>query len=141
MKFDPADRRFIGSSGWRSMHRGILAIALMVCGCGRDNLSHVQGKISYQGVPVSHGIINFIGPDNLPHGSSIAADGSYAFALPPGTYDVIIAAPAVVPEGWAEGDPPPETKPEVPEKYNLRQTSGLKKTVSEPDQTIDFELQ
>ena len=118
---------------------GILVV--LFAGCGRSDLSDVSGTVTFRGAPVSHGIINFVGSDNQPHGGPISANGSYACEVPFGSYDVIISAPAQPPEGWHEGEPLPELKPGVPEKYGLRQTSGLKAVVSELQQTIDFPLE
>ncbi len=109
-------------------------------GCRRNDISEVRGKITYQGKSVSHGIINFIGADNQPRGGPIAADGTYACQVPLGNYAVIISAPALMPEDWHEGDPVPDLPPDVPEKYGQTQTSNLTATVTERNQTIDFDL-
>jgi hypothetical protein len=50
------------------------------------------------------------------------------------------SAPVLLPEGWHEGEPAPDIKPEVPENYAQRQTSKLTATVTERKQTIDLEL-
>jgi hypothetical protein len=118
-----------------------VAAEMFAVGCGRGDVCHVSGKIAYRGVPLTHGVINFIGPDNQPLGGAVGGDGTYACDVPPGTYDVIIVAPGQLPEDWREGQPPPEMKPEVPEKYNQRQTSGLQRVVSDREQTLDFDLQ
>ncbi len=119
----------------------LLAFIALTGGCHRDPVCSVDGKITYRGVVVDHGVINFIGTDNQPHGGPITAEGKFAFDVPPGKYDVIVSAPALPPPGWIEGEPMPELKGGVPEKYSLRHSSNLSLEVSEPQVTHDFDLQ
>ena len=120
-------------------------IALMVLiGCGGgDGGATVQGKITYQGAPVTSGIINFKGAQAQPLGGGIRPDGSYEFVLPPGDYQVRIDAPPVIPSGLKEGDPIPKLGPRLaPEKFADFNSSGLTLTVTgESPQTADFALQ
>jgi hypothetical protein len=105
--------------------------------------SVVQGKITYKGVPVVSGLINFKGAEAQPLGGAISPDGSYKFTLPPGEYQVRIDAPAEVPAGLKEGDPVPKLGQRLaPEKFADYGTSGLTLTVTgESPQQADFSLQ
>ena len=123
---------------------GILVSSVFVlsgCGGGSETTT-VQGKISFNGQPVTRGAINFRAQSAGPLGGPIGADGSYSFELPPGQYAVRIDSPAPIPEGYKEGDPLPQLEPrQVPEKYASFNSSGLTATI-EPggSQTIDFAL-
>jgi hypothetical protein len=122
----------------------VLAIAVLTgCGDGGGATTSVQGKITYEGKPVTTGVINFQPARGQPLGGGIQADGSYAFDLPPGDYRVRIDAPPAVPAGYKEGGPVPKLPPRlVPERYADYNTSDLTATVSgeERSQSIDFVL-
>jgi hypothetical protein len=112
-------------------------------GCGDSNGGvTVSGKITYDGNPVTSGLINFQPQGGRPLGGAIRADGTYSAEIPPGDYAVRIDAPAPLPQGFKEGDPVPDLPPLVPEKFANYDSSGLTATVK-PDarnQTIDFNL-
>jgi hypothetical protein len=121
----------------------LISVSLCLAGCsGGGDTTSVEGKVTYNGQPVTTGLINFM-PKNggRPLGGGINADGTYSFDLPPGEYQVRIDAPAPLPEGYKEGDPMPNLPPLVPEMYANYNTSGLTATVTgEGAQTIDFDL-
>jgi len=125
----------------------VLACLLLVMADGCDDgpsTYTVKGSVSYQGKPVTGGLINFKPARGQPLGGGIKADGSYEFQLPAGEYLVRIDTPPEIPEGWKEGDPHPELGPrEVPAKYARFRTSGLTAMVQpsgEPLQ-IDYSLE
>jgi hypothetical protein len=113
----------------------------MAPGCGTDDDSVMAtGSVSYRGTPLTRGMINFIGPDNRPLGGPISPDGTFECRLPPGDYDVTVAAPLVPPDGWKEGEPLPEDDLRLPPKYGLRRSSGLTARVDENLQPLKFDL-
>jgi hypothetical protein len=120
-----------------------LSLAASV-GCGDgENTTTVTGKISFNGQPVTSGIINFLPDGGRPLGGGINADSTFSFELPPGNYQVRIDSPPPYPEGWKEGQPPPKLPPrQVPEKYANFNSSGLTANITGNDdpQTVDFAL-
>jgi hypothetical protein len=120
-----------------------LVAGTLSVGCGGGpNTTTVQGKITYKGVPVTFGIINFQPAGGKPLGGEIMADGNYEFDLPPGEYQVRIDSPPEMPPGYKEGDPPPKLGPrQLPANYANYATSGLTATVgTESPQQLDFSL-
>ena len=126
------------------VRNGMLLVAIVVAvGCDSGpNANPVSGKITYEGKPVTSGLINFRAEGKRPLGGGIQPDGTYQFDLPPGTYKVRIDTPGALPPGWKEGDPPGQMGPrQVPEKYADFTASGLTATVTEDSsQPIDFTL-
>lgn len=134
-----------------------LRLLLVVClwtsavvGCGtrvpaNPTTYAVHGKVTLDGAPLTRGWVKFqpASPGKgVPAEGEIKADGSYearAFVGQPGTtageYKVSIAPIS----GPQEGDMTAEKLP-VPEKYLKPDTSGIQKTVSSGDNTIDIEL-
>ena len=119
----------------------LVGASLFLCGCGGDTNSAVSGKITYKGAAVTSGMINFQKPGTT-LGGPIGADGSYAYKLPAGQYQVRIDAPGVTPP-WKEGDPEPKPVPRLaPAKYADFAASGLSITVTgEANQQQDFALE
>ena len=123
----------------------LITSALLACpGCGTSSTRTVSGKITYQGQPVTSGLINFVASGDRPLGNSIRPDGTYTCQLPPGEYKVRIDAPGALPDNWKSTDdrPPPEAPRQAPIKYSRFETSGLTATVDadKGPQTIDFNL-
>jgi hypothetical protein len=121
---------------------GLSVVSLVGCGDG-NNTTTVSGTISFNGKPITSGVINFLAQGARPQGGGINADGSYSFELPPGEYQVRIDTPQPLPEGWKEGQPLPKLPPrQVPEKYASFNSSGLKANITgnEDPQTVDFKL-
>jgi hypothetical protein len=115
--------------------------ALLAAGCGGDAMTTVSGNITYNGKPVTNGLINFQPAQGKTYGGPIASDGSYSYEIPPGEYRVRIDAPGPAP-AWEEGQPEPKPVPRLaPEKYADYKTSGLTAKVTDAgDQTVDFKL-
>lgn len=120
----------------------LLAISLVGCGSG-DSGAKVQGKVTYNGKPVTSGLINFKGSRTQPYGGALKPDGTFEFELPVDDYQVRIDAPPEMPAGLKEGDPIPKLGPRLaPEKYAGFNTSGLTaKVTGESPQQLNFDLQ
>ena len=138
---------------YRAVAAGSLVAVSLLSGCGGgDSATTVQGKITFDGKPVTTGLINFMPAKGQPLGGEIQPDGSYSYDLPPGDYKVRIDSPPPVPAGLQEGSavtpaaapPPPTGKPgqgQVPPQYANFDTSGLTLTVgNESSQEHDFSL-
>ncbi len=126
----------------------LLATACLSATVGCDSgqsTSSVSGKITYQGEPVTSGLINFLPERGQPLGGGLRSDGTYQFKLPAGQYKVRIDTPPAMPADWSEkdGDPLPKLPPrQLPAKYGKYPTSGLTVTVNEQSssQVVDFIL-
>lgn len=132
------------------MHRRLAFLSLLVAsiGCSSSgSTTTVTGKITYDGKPVTTGLINFMVEGGRPLGGGIESDGSYSFDLPPGDYKVRIDSPP--PPDPASLEAPPSTpapagRPlvgQVPPKFANYETSGLTLTVgADSSQQQDFAL-
>ena len=127
---------------------GILAI--WTVGCGKDKMiGRVFGKVTFQGQPVSEGLILFVDREQGIHMSAkIGPDGSYElklaedYGLPVGTYRVLVTPPLI--EGSEIGPLGPRPKTVIydnlPTKYRNQQTSGLSLIVKEGDNPFDVDM-
>jgi len=142
---------------------------IVVPGCGDDSglgrRYKVSGKVTYKGVPVPKGTVNFIPiKPPVPEGRAASGqikDGYYSLATAgsedgalPGEYGIAIvsmdidltqALPKDGTQKIREGDPAYQkaikaAKRLIPQKYGLTETSGLKATVDSSGKSIDFDL-
>lgn len=106
-----------------------------VMGCGPDGTvkpeSSVHGKISYQGKPVTGGVVSFHSANSTaPFAGEINDDGTYSVtSAKPGPVRVTIDT------SFEEGLP---TYVELPAKLNNPDTSGLTYEVKEGEQQHDL---
>jgi hypothetical protein len=115
----------------------------VVAGCGGNGSStRIGGTVTYNGKPVSHGMIGLYSSGSPLVGGPINPDGTYEVSAEPGLYQVRIDAPPAIPPDWKEADGPPKLGPRLlPEKYADFAGSGLSATVgSASPQTLDFKL-
>jgi hypothetical protein len=142
---------------------------LVVCGCGGDDSGlgrryKVTGQVTYNGVAVPQGTVNFIPTKPAPPegraASGVIKDGYYSMSTTgggdgalPGEYNVaIIAVETDMTSAVAKGPLPKihegdaaylkavkNAKKLIPDKYGVSETSGLKATV-DGAKTIDFPL-
>lgn len=121
---------------------GVLLVCASMAGCGKsESGTKVRGKITYNGQPVTTGLINFLAAGSRPMGGAIQADGTYEFTLPAGEYQVRVDAPGQLQPAPA-GQEPVMGPRAAPEKFASFASSGLTASVvaqGEP-QTIDFDL-
>ncbi|HEX6961089.1 MAG TPA: hypothetical protein VF175_04430, partial [Lacipirellula sp.] len=66
----------------------------LLFGCGGgEPVTEVHGTITFNGKPVTAGLINFQAEGGQPLGGEIQSDGTYRYELPPGEYQVRIDTP------------------------------------------------
>ncbi len=127
----------------------LLGLCLTGCGGPREILGKVSGKVTFQGEPVSEGLVIFSNTDKGVYMTAkLGPDGSYAVkmaegsGLPLGTYQVSITPPLVeVPLGPMLTPPKPRAFPNIPPKYRRNETSGLTLTVEQGDNTFDVDME
>ena len=146
----------IGTSdaGRQAALRSLLITALAglgaLSGCGKS-IATVEGKITYQGKPLSTGEIHFFGEDKSCRSGVIGSDGSYVVsACPIGKAKVAIVSKTLkdLPNiDISKLDPaaleklgPPTWVAVVPAKYNNPAQSGLEYVVRSGKQRIDIAL-
>jgi hypothetical protein len=118
-------------------------------GCQREpTLGIVAGKVTLNGTPVSQGRISF---NDASQGIFMTADlrpdGSYEIVraegrgLPPGTYRVAIAPPAIDLPVGSSSAAPPQPPSAIPAKYQDVATSGLELSVQPEANVYNVDLQ
>jgi len=124
----------------------LIAIILLMAGCGGTYDSYVSGLVTLDRKPLLRGTISFkpVQPGPTAYGL-ISDDGSFTLktgresGLPSGEYVVAVVAnePSVSKE---EGALPTPGKPITPLWYRSTKTSPLKITVDSGSNEIDLEL-
>ena len=122
------------------MFLGLLACACWCAGCGRRCLptGSVSGRVTYNGRPLTTGVITFVN-EKAGSGASgeLDSSGSYRIALiRPGEYDVALYGRPLRPESPVQNQS--VMKLSIPHKYQDVRTSGLTATVKEGRNTADF---
>jgi hypothetical protein len=122
---------------------------LLICLCigcePGDKLARykVTGKVSYQGQPVEEGQITFEDPaTGQVNSSPLGSGGAYSVELPAGDYRVSVAPPLVETKSTADtpSDMIPKKVRNIPKKYWVQESSGVKAQVAKDKRTFDFEL-
>ena len=119
----------------------ILTCMYCLIGCrGNAPTGSVSGTVTYNGKPVSSGLVLFVNM-KTGIGASAELDTTGAYKVPSlwtGEYQVNLQTLTPSPAEMAEGMQP--KIPNVPDKYLDLQTSGLTATVTEGKNSIDFTL-
>lgn len=136
---------------WWSRLAAGTAVVWIACafGCTKGSrgipLGEVSGTVTFQGEPVSEGVVNlFSDQTGIATAAPLGSNGSFSVpgGIEIGEYAVHITPPVVDVAGGV--DPPPEEKsyPNIPEKYRDPATSGLKVTVEEGKENVfSFDMQ
>ena len=132
---------------------GLVAVLVVVAaGCEDKNIGHIQGKVTINGQPLTHGSVVFEDKAaDISIYATLSPEGTYKIrthdkgGLPAGTYQV-----AVTPLGPFSGTPAMTNmannkggavQQQIPEKYQKAATSGLTAMVQPGDNPpFDFEL-
>jgi hypothetical protein len=121
-----------------------LGLAALGLSCGPTAVAPVavEGTVTFQGEPVTEGLIQFSN-DKTGRGAeaALAADGTYRALLYPDTYTVIILPPIVL---VVAKETPPDTRfkavKNVPVKYRNTTTSGLTAEVAKDKAVHNFDM-
>jgi hypothetical protein len=144
---------------WKS-HRRLVAITALIvasnitAGCNRSEpLGRVYGKVTFQGEPVTAGILVFSNHEKGVHMTAeLGPDGSYelqtagGFGLPLGTYKIAVNTPIPEPPVYGAMNSTPVNAPRansavnIPKKYQDYETSGLSITVEKGENRFDIEM-
>lgn len=129
----------------------LLIVMSVAAGCDRgEKLGRVFGTVTYQGQPVTAGILVFSNHQAGVHMTAeLNSDGTYelqtagGFGLPLGTYQVAVNPPMAEPPVLGSPNPAPRVPPSnnIPPKYRDFETSGLTITVGEGENPFDIEMQ
>ncbi len=120
-----------------AIYLGLLACASWTSGCGpaAPPSGSVAGKVIFHGQPLTSGVVTLIN-EKTGVGGSVELDSQGGFRIPSirtGEYKVAVH----------NAPPPPGgkfVKLNIPVKYQDIQTSGLRATVEEGENTVDFSL-
>jgi hypothetical protein len=127
----------------------LVSIVLGVAGCDKGPpITQVSGKVTFQGQPVSEGVINFALESGFGVQAVLAGDGSYRLlshhgkGIPLGSYKVTIAPPSFdpVPADMSNPPPPQPPYPNIPQRYRNFDTSGFTAEAGESDNVFDFDM-
>jgi hypothetical protein len=109
-------------------------LLLVLAGCDPgEELGKVSGRVTFQGEPISEGLIIFSNEElGVFMSAEIGSDGTYevemakGYGLPLGTYHVAITPPLIEhPPGPIDSPPDEQAFPEIPSKYHFPENSGL----------------
>lgn len=125
-----------------------VAFLIAVAGCGqKEPLARVSGTVTFEGEPVAEALVIFSGEAQGTHMTAKVVDGKYtvkrakAKGIPPGDYRVAVSPPI---EDHPVGpilEPPKRTRtPNIPERYHRPETSGLRFTLVDGDNTVDVAM-
>ncbi len=118
----------------------LLVVSTSGCGSASDTAS-VNGNITYQGQPLTSGLVTFFPSSGRPVNAATKPDGHYTAELAPGDYTVTVTYAEPLPAGYKEGDPLPKPKIILPPEYSTRAKSALSASVaSDQSEPINFEL-
>lgn len=101
----------------------LLAVLVLVIGCGGEKKYAVSGSVSYKGETVEDGTISFVPADTSlsPDGCAIT-HGQYSCKVRPGKHTVKIAAVKELPPRKGEDPNIKNYKDLIPKKYNTEST-------------------
>ncbi|MEQ8634045.1 hypothetical protein [Gimesia maris] len=124
----------------------LLGFVLLVAGCGGEPeipTGQVKGTVSYDGAPVTEGVISFYSSElGVGASADLTEEGLYSItdSLKTGTYAVTILPP---PEAPPQDAIPVSTKKEyknIPLKYRDPKKSELTVDISEGDNSFDVNM-
>jgi hypothetical protein len=126
----------------------LMSVAISISGCGGAYDATVTGTVKLDGVTVPRGTVTFNPVQGGPAAyAQIEENGRYIIrtgrevGLPPGEYQVTVAANEPPTAEQAAGSaPPPLGKPITPIWYRSKETSNQRFTVKGGNNQIDLEL-
>lgn len=154
----PADLRVV-MRAFPPLGHLIVASLLIVMGCGEPKVptGRLSGKVTYKNAPVTDGTVTFRDAEQgRVAAGTLNSDGEYqllfggGLEVPAGEYAVTVTPPEVhVPIASEQIQTPrpaltPTGKPiapNIPSKYRVFNSSGLKTIIDEGENSFDIELQ
>lgn len=126
----------------------LVVLVLVVSGCKQpEKLGRIGGKVTFQGQPVSEGVVMFSCIDKgINMTANLEQDGSYEIimakgaGLPLGDYRVCVTPPPVFYPIGQPAPAQPKPYPNIPSKYRNYQTSGLTVTIEDGDNPFDIDM-
>jgi len=128
---------------------GLAAVVLAaLTGCGSKQAT-VEGSVSYDSQPLTHGTVSFIGADGRVDSAQIQPDGTYkATRVPPGEAVITVQTYPLPPQVQPPDQPAPKEPPNrgearyvrIPALYADAKRSPLRLTVQSGSQTHDLKL-
>ncbi|WP_417391483.1 hypothetical protein [Gimesia sp.] len=122
------------------------SLFLLITGCGGDAefpTGQVNGKVTYEGAPVTEGVISFYSSElGVGASADLSEEGQYSITDPlkTGTYAVTILPP---PEAPPQDAIPVSTKTEhkdIPQKYRDPKKSELSVKIDEGTNSFDVNM-
>jgi len=135
----------------KSIHVLVAGTALTLsalCGCSSERGYEevdVAGAATVDGEPIPAGSIMFISTDaQSPSGGGVIKDGRYVAKVPPGEKKVLIVGTKVVGQEPLYDTPDSPTRDKLqtltPPAYNAEHLTPLTATITEPTETLDFDV-
>jgi hypothetical protein len=128
----------------------LVGVSLTGCGAGRGEVS---GVVRYNGKPLPHGTIQFLGEDGIPYAGKIQPDGTFSVELPAGEAKVIVSCvdearltrftSQMAASNHGRGTPPTVSSSNfslIPQRYADWDASGLTVHVQRGKTEQDFDL-
>lgn len=128
----------------------VLFFAICLTGCGDKGpkLMPVSGRVTFQGKPVSVGMVRFSNPSaGIDMLADLQQDGVYSVrmakgnGLPEGTYAVAVTPPRVDAPVGSMTTPTLPKCPDIPAKYRDPSTSGLTLTLKSDNAEFSIDMQ
>jgi hypothetical protein len=124
----------------------LLAVALLVTGCGRE-AGRIVGRVTYKGAPLTSGSVMIHAADGNQYGASLAPDGNYRVdGVPPGPARVTVHSQPPKPPGLLGKDLYRPAGREashftpIPVRYTRADESGIACVVKAGEQRCDMDL-
>ncbi|MCA9189227.1 MAG: hypothetical protein R3E01_21630 [Pirellulaceae bacterium] len=132
-----------GANAWLAHIAVFTAFCLAISGCGSNGAATVEGKVTWEGQPLTEGNVRFVPADGKGQTASAdVKDGAFTIAVPPGQWRVEFSAPKVVGKIKMIDAPDAPTVDDVrellPPMYNVQ--SKLTADVQPGTQEIPFDL-
>lgn len=129
---------------------GCSVFLLLAVGCSSSEpAGRVSGKVTYQGAPVTEGVVIFSNSSTgVSAEATIDGDGGYTITtrtggLPPGEYKVTVAPPEIATPSDG-GNSAPGTMPKevdnIPQKYRDPATTPLTLNIQDGDNPLDISM-
>jgi hypothetical protein len=134
---------------WNSRVLLVALLGLALAGCGqRVERGRISGKITFQGQPVTEGIVLFCNSSQgVNMSAAIKPNGSYEIVtmegagLPLGAYRVSVCPPPEIPYMGPPGSQPkPKQYANIPKKYRRYETADLTLTVKSGANPFDIDM-